>query len=199
LDLEKDLEMARKLDEARLRGAALRDGRFDHAEAHKAYAEAFAWYGLEVDGREPQEAGQILRARSFPTQLGAALDDWALHRRQLRLGGWEHLLAVARVADPDPWRDRLRDPEFWRDKKRLRALAAQAKGEELAPQVAAVLGWVLDGEQATALLRAAQQRHPADFWVNFTLGTRLDQLKDREEAIGYLRVAVALRPTASVA
>jgi tetratricopeptide (TPR) repeat protein len=49
---------------------------------------------------------------------------------------------------------------------------------------------------ASNLLRQVQRRYPADFWVNFTLGTFL---LDSEEGTGYLRAAVALRPGASAA
>jgi tetratricopeptide (TPR) repeat protein len=48
-----------------------------------------------------------------------------------------------------------------------------------------------------AMLRRAQQQYPADFWVNHTLALNLYfNVKPcpLEEAIGYLRVAVALRP-----
>jgi tetratricopeptide (TPR) repeat protein len=49
------------------------------------------------------------------------------------------------------------------------------------------------------LLKAAQARHPADFWLNFLLGCVLHKAKRGEEAVGYYRVALAVRPdTAAV-
>jgi serine/threonine-protein kinase len=48
------------------------------------------------------------------------------------------------------------------------------------------------------LLREAQQRHPGDFWINYLLGAL--SIKERpQEAVGYFRVAVAIRPTSDVA
>ena len=38
------------------------------------------------------------------------------------------ILEVARRADPDPWRDRVRDPATWDNSEALRDLAAQGTG-----------------------------------------------------------------------
>ena len=54
---------------------------------------------------------------------------------------------------------------------------------------------LLDGhrEEALALLREAQQRHPEDFWLNYLLGQFWE--KERPQvAVGYFRAAVAIRP-----
>ena len=52
--------------------------------------------------------------------------------------------------------------------------------------------------EAIQLLRAGQQRHHDDFWLNFELGTQLVVAQPTSgavaEGIGYLRAAVALRP-----
>ena len=55
-----------------------------------------------------------------------------------------------------------------------------------------------EGEEARALVREAQQRHPEDFWINLHLGYIL--LAERpQEAVGYFRAAVASRPESSQA
>ena len=41
---------------------------------------------------------------------------------------------------------------------------------------------------------AAQERHSGDFWINFDLGNALDNGKKPEEAVGYYRAALAVRP-----
>ena len=62
----------------------------------------------------------------------------------------------------------------------------------------AILNRGTEGEEARALLRAAQQRHPEDFWINLHLGCVL--LAERpKEAVGYFRAAVASRPESSEA
>src|SRR5206468_1448092 len=54
---------------------------------------------------------------------------------------------------------------------------------------------VADGhrQEAWALLHAAQQRHPGDFWINYLLGHFLEQERP-QEAVGYFRAAIAVRP-----
>jgi tetratricopeptide (TPR) repeat protein len=54
-------------------------------------------------------------------------------------------------------------------------------------------------QDAVALLTEAQSHFPNDFWLNLETGSALDRDGRIEEALGYFRVAVALRPTASVA
>ncbi len=107
--LGKDLEMARRLEEAHLQQAAVKDEHPDWQATLDAYADAFQWYGLDVDNLDPVEAGERLRLCSIRMQLVVALDDWALVRRVGNVSSWKQLVAIARVADPDPWRDRLRD------------------------------------------------------------------------------------------
>ena len=86
------------------------------------------------------------------------------------------LLAVARGADPDPARDRLRQPELWEDGARLTRLVQELRApDDLSPQLATALGRVLrkTGGDAVPLLTAAQARYPQDFWLNFELGVAL--------------------------
>src|SRR5262249_48143270 len=62
------------------------------------------------------------------------------------------------------------------------------------------------GEKALAveLLREGQGRHPEAFWLNWTLANVLTELNEerpggQEEAIGFYRAALALRPQSSAA
>src|SRR5262249_39079504 len=45
---------------------------------------------------------------------------------------------------------------------------------------------------------AAQERHPDDFWINYLFGHFWDQERP-QQAVGYFRAAVALRPTSDQA
>jgi tetratricopeptide (TPR) repeat protein len=58
------------------------------------------------------------------------------------------------------------------------------------------LGDAGEGETAVALLRESQRRRPDDFWLNEGLAGILHSSRPerREEAVGFARVAVALRP-----
>ena len=132
-------------------------------------------------------------------EIVAALDDWASITPDLRRREW--LLAVARGADPDEVRDRLRQPELWLDAARLTRLARELKAAELSPQLATALGRVSrkSGGEAVALLTAIQSRSPQDFWVTFELAWALSQERRWDEGLGYFRAALALRPDSSAA
>jgi tetratricopeptide (TPR) repeat protein len=200
-ELGKDLEMASRLEEARLQMAAgEKNGHFDWKASHAAYAEAFQWYGLDLEHLDPQEAVERLRSLSIRLQLVTALDHWAVLRRNLRIRGWRELVAVARAADPDPWRNRLRDALEGNDPKGLKKLAASCPGNEVKPATAELLAGLCIGtsaaKNAVDVLQKVRQRHPDDIWVNHHLAYLLVEMgpPHLEEAIRYYTAAVALRP-----
>src|SRR5207249_1042075 len=54
-------------------------------------------------------------------------------------------------------------------------------------------------KEAVELLRQGQRLHPGDFWMNHELAVQLAEMKERRfgnaaEAVGFLRVALAIRP-----
>jgi tetratricopeptide (TPR) repeat protein len=190
----RDLDLVARFDAIRLKRATIVGGKFDDATADGDYAAAFRKAGLGAVGDDPGEVAARVRGSGVRAELVAALDDWAanLWPPGPRLS-W--VLAVARGADPDPWRDRVRDPRVWNNKRRLARLAKAARVREVPPRFAGLVGMRLQwlGGDAEALLRAAQGRRPGDFWVNFYLGHALF-LKQSGEAVGYYRAALALRP-----
>jgi serine/threonine protein kinase/Tfp pilus assembly protein PilF len=200
-ELSKDLEMAQRLQEAALRATAVKDGYFDGKAASAAYAEAFRWYGLEADSLDAADAGERIRARPIQRQLVAALDHWAVAERQKGGQGWAWPAAVARAADPDGWRDRLRDAWGRPDSKAVDELLATAPADGwslfvglahgLRPRVKGAAG-----ERALSLLRQVQERHPDDFWANHHLAIYLRNSHPYrlEDAVRYFSIAVALRP-----
>jgi eukaryotic-like serine/threonine-protein kinase len=201
---EADLELAAGLERIRLTPAI--DGtRFDYRAMAEAYAQAFERAGLDIRGDEEAVAARI-RDSDLRPQLVIALDHWAYVADALEdRPSMARLLDMARRADPDPqWGDRFREPALWGDRDRLRRLAADVQqrfvGEvfehgpstPLVTLLAKKLGQ--QDRQAEPLLRAAQWRHPEDFWLNFALG---EALREREpaEAVGFYRAALAMRPT----
>ena len=201
---EADLDLAAGLERIRLTPAI--DGtRFDYRAMAEAYAQAFERAGLDVRSDEETLAARI-RGSDLRPQLVMALDHWAYVADALEdRTSMARLLDLARRADPDPqWGDRFREPALWGDRDRLRRLAAEAQqrfvGEAfengpstpLVTLLAKKLGQ--QDKQAEPLLRAAQWRHPEDFWLNFALG---EALREREpaEAVGFYRAALAMRPT----
>jgi tetratricopeptide (TPR) repeat protein/tRNA A-37 threonylcarbamoyl transferase component Bud32 len=191
-----DLRLVGRLDAARLKAATTIGDEFD-VSAERDYAAAFRESGL---GRPEESVGAVaarIRNSAVREQLVAALDAWALVATDRRRKAW--LLAVARRVDPDPWRDRLRDPAAWHNLAVLERLAREAKVAKLSPELLTTLGTLLMMErkaEAVALLTAAQERYPQDFWLTSLLGSVLHVAKRSEEAIGYYRAALALRPDA---
>jgi serine/threonine-protein kinase len=192
-----DLRLVRRLDAARLLAATIVGNRLDSTGAEREYAAAFREGRLELPGDEVGVVAARLRASAVKAQLVAALDAWASVTRNPQRRAW--LLAVARQADPDAWRDRFRDPRVWEDRVALEQLARQARVQQLSPQLLKTLAVVLReaGGDAVPVLTAAQARSPQDFWLNFELGSALQWRKRAGEAVGYYRAALALRPNAS--
>src|SRR5262249_17284494 len=99
------------------------------------------------------------------------------------------------LAEPGEWSDRFRNPVVWQRRGDLEQLAREAPVAELSPSLLSALATALAGKGAATvpLLRSAQQRYPNDFWLNFDLAHALLPARP-EEAIGYYRAALALRP-----
>jgi tetratricopeptide (TPR) repeat protein len=198
-DLLRDLEMVRRLEQARLSMTALREERFDLEAADEAYAEAFLAYGLDMDQLDPQESGKQMQARSIHLELAAALDLWASVRVATNRGDWRRLVTAARAADPDDWRNRFRDVLETRDAKDLERIIGSAPVGEW-PATTMHLLSRLDrllvsprGKRVLAVLRQAQQRYPNDFWLNHELAVHLSDAQP-EEALRFHTAAVAIRP-----
>src|SRR5262249_22482424 len=113
----------------------------------------------------------------------------------------QRLLAVARAADPDPWRDQVRAALQGRDRKVLETLSGSKEIDGLPPHTLTLLAVALREvgaqELALAVLQRGHHRYPDDFWVNFYLGVQLDHFvrpRQAREAIQYYMAALALRP-----
>jgi serine/threonine-protein kinase len=199
-----NLALVDSFEAIRLKRSTWIQREFDTRGAERDYAAALREAGLGEVGEDAATVAARLRDSGVRKYLVAALDDWAAVTKELERLAW--LLEVARRADPDPWRDRFRDPEVWRDGARLEALANELLADEKqfkrqTPQLLAALGTALVATQADAvpLLAAAQACHADDFWLNFELGKALDRAKKLDEAVGFYRAAVALRPSAVAA
>ncbi len=162
-----------------------------------AYAAAFRDAGIDFASLTPAEAGTKCRARprSVTLAMAGALDDWAAMRRGRRAdaSAAARLSEAARVADPDPWREKLRITLDQPDKAArlagLQALAKEARLDELGAISLQLLGSGLnaagDSELAESVLRTAEHRHPRDVWVNYALAAALQRLLRRDEAVRF--------------
>jgi serine/threonine protein kinase/Tfp pilus assembly protein PilF len=196
-----DLQLAVRLEKIREARSTLVKGQFQRDLADREYRDAFQKAGLKPRSSQEEAVAALVRRSAIKEQLLAAFDDWAyvawkrkdedLHRL---------LLIIARRADPDPWKNRLRDPDLWNSSQGLDQLAGQALADKallarLSPQMLQHLGVLLGetgGKRDVPWLRQAQALHPADFWLNLNLGKALGKA-DPQQAEGYVRAAVAVR------
>jgi serine/threonine-protein kinase len=189
-----DADVVVRLEDVRLRlseGSPAR-GR-DSPVADRLYAEAFASYAITLTGPAP-DAAAVVKGSQVRDILLVFLHDWlywapAENRERLR--------ALVDVADADPWRRAFRDARLRNDVRMLEELAQAPDAAAQPPALLSGLGGALlaDGQPdvARALLRAAQRRYPGDFWINYLLGHSLER-EHPQEAVGYFRAAVAVRP-----
>jgi serine/threonine-protein kinase len=199
----RDLQMAADLEQVR----AKEGDAFDFAQADQEFAGAFQRYGIDVENLDPAEASARIRERSVAVELAAALDYWALRRRAVAGEGkaekWQRLIQVARLADPDDRRQRVRDALLERDEETLKKLAADPKTLELRASTLELLGNALRAvagpRTALTVMRAAQLRYPGDFWINYSLALCFADIPQRGEALQFYRLAVGLRPSSPVA
>ncbi|HEV3260245.1 MAG TPA: protein kinase, partial [Gemmataceae bacterium] len=193
-----DVHMVTRLEEIPIRQVEVRAA----SAAHHRYVDAFREYWIDLPASEPAEAAARIRESAIRETLLAFIHDWMFFWGSQ--ADKDQLAAVLDLADDDDWRRRLRktlrgayDPGERHD-----LLHAQ-KAPDQPPLILGALAYSImnygtEGEEALALLRAAQLRHPEDYWINLQLGGIF--MKERPgEAVGYYRAAVASRPESSQA
>jgi tetratricopeptide (TPR) repeat protein len=200
--VQKEAEWLRRLVDLR----ATKVESVNALSADTGYAAVFRDAGIDPDALAPEAAAAKIRSAKPSLQQGlvTALDDWGALRRTERnaLEGARRLLAVVRLADPDPWRERLRaaiDQPGGKDRlKALQALAASAPIDDLPAVSLDLLGVSLfdegDANAAADLLRKAQRSRPADGWLKYNLARVLHKLGKKEEAIRYFMAARTIHP-----
>jgi serine/threonine protein kinase len=209
-ELRNDLEMVLRLEDIWFpRPVEGTEGDLDHVGIDAAYAKAFRDYGIDATALEPTEAAEQVRDRTIWLELTAALDHWVKVRagfpKEAHQGDdaiRKRLLAVARAADRDAWRNQVRDALEQGQSEKLRELSASPAIANQPVQALSLLGGALDsagaGKEAVAVLRLAQQRYPDDFEIDFQLAWALDHgqtpASPAEEVIRFYTVARALRP-----
>jgi serine/threonine-protein kinase len=193
-----DLQMLERVAEIR----ANKGDEFEEVDTDADYAKAFKDYGIDVNTLAITDAADQISTRPpvIATELTTALDDWILERKRRKPEdpGWRRLVEVVQAADRDAWRNHLRDMLAQQDIPTLRKMAESAKVQDLPVQSLQLMGQLLAGagehQAAVSLLRMAQQHHPNDVWINYTLASSLQEMRQRDQAIRFYAVAAALRP-----
>jgi serine/threonine-protein kinase len=195
----RDLDLAARLDALRLHSADTVGGYLD---AGKEYEEAFREAGLGQVGVPPEGVATRIAASNIQKALVAALDHWSIRATDPGRRAW--VLEVARQADPGAtgWRARARDPGLRKDGAGFARLVATAPVDEESVSLLLALEQQLQSgphrAEQVPFLKRVQKAHPGDFWVNARLGIVLYHLVKFEEAIGYFRAALAVRPSAAL-
>jgi tetratricopeptide (TPR) repeat protein len=186
---EADWRLAKKLDDIRLETTSVGDLLRREAAGPKFAAVFHEELNLDLDGQDPAMAARAIRQSRLHHVLAAVLDHWA----KVALKGQPRLLTVARLADPDPWRDRVRDEQTWTDRAKLEQLAREGDVARQSPQILLLLAQRLRdrGGDDRALLRSALAVYPRDFWLYFSLALNAT---DATEQVGYYQAALAVRP-----
>jgi tetratricopeptide (TPR) repeat protein len=189
-----DADMVAALEQIRLRlsegGRSREPGPISPEEM---YADAFQKYGIPVLTLESVEAAARIRKSAIHETLLAFMHDW-LYRGSDK--NRARLREVLDQSDDDSWRHAFREALLEKDAKKLSELA-NAPGASVQPPAvvsglaAAMIGTMYKYE-AQEFMRKAQQRHPGDFWINYLLGCFWWE-EYPQEAVGYLRAAVAIR------
>jgi tetratricopeptide (TPR) repeat protein/serine/threonine protein kinase len=192
-----DSRLLVELDRIRLEQAAEKNGRFNTTRAVPLYAELFGKYGIELAA--PEAAAVRVRGSRLREALLAALEDWARLTRDAAERCQLVKVLQAVESAPDTFRARWLKAVRRPDTAALVKLAGEPQALRLpATAVANLANDLRQAKELAAaerLLRAGQERFPDNFWLNHNLGILLrEQGPARaEEAIGYLRAALALR------
>lgn len=173
------------------------------------YAQAFRNYGIDVEQQSPEVTGNVLAQSAVRDILLAGLHDWM---RLASTGDQGRLSAILENADNDSWRHAFRTAALANDVPSLKELSTRSGAVSQPPVLQFWLASALQSagvvNEAQALLRYGQQQHPEDFWLNFQLGMVLTFGKEKainslerpeQDAVGYFRAAVAIRPASAIA
>jgi Flp pilus assembly protein TadD len=199
-----ELDLVARLDAIRLDRTANHDREGRAAEREdEEYGAAFVQAGLGhihgAPGEDPGLVAASVKASKIRGALVDTLDVWASRTDGDRLR--ERLLAVARLADPDPtgWRDRARDPKTYRDRAAFKALIAEAPvGDRCVPLLLSLAKRAnAAGVDPVPFLKKVQQAHPDDLYANLSLAEGL-LANDPGEAVRYYQAALAFRPRAAI-
>lgn len=207
-DGERDLTLARKLDQLRMTFDSFLEFRTYEAPFEQLITtpfdqesiEQFQKAGMGQAYDDPATVAERIRTSNIREALIDALDNWGMISKDDRLRKW--LIQVAKHADDDPtgWRNRVRDEAIAMDKQALLELADSVKVEEHRVPVLLILSkrmlnMRIDTEP---YLRRVQNAHPNDVWVNVHLIGSLILKSKSSEAAGFMRVVLSLRPDSSI-
>jgi hypothetical protein len=167
------------------------DTRLDSQRARRRYPAVFKDYDLAVGSEPAAHVVEKVRRSVIADALSSGLTEWFFVDPN-----YPGLLAVVDALDPDPGRAALRAAIIQDEDVRVREIGKTIDGSRLAPAYAVGLATHPAVEDGERILKAAWAAHPDSFPLALTICSRFcgrgDQFK--AEAVGWARIAVALRP-----
>src|SRR5262249_41464570 len=130
-------------------------------DVRAAVAAAFREFGLPVTDLPVVEAAGRIRDSGLQEELLTGLDIWSIWDVQSGGTNWKRLLAVAKAADEDSWRQACRDAAWRGDSAALTQLARQEESPRQPAEAVLLLATFLvgpprpEGRAATDEERAA--------------------------------------------
>ena len=203
--IEEIFEVSQELDRVRQNFLVSDAGGYTYSPAGDAYSSIFRRVGIGVDV-EIEIAARRVRESPLRAELLIAMDLAAFaEHEEGGIAECDRLLALSRVASPDPWQDRFRNSSGWADAEYLRVLFEDVPFTEPPPPshqvliVAHMLNAKNSSNPVIEILREAHLRDPSDLWLTLAAADALRRDHDYVGALQFYRSATALQPTNIVA
>jgi serine/threonine protein kinase/Tfp pilus assembly protein PilF len=208
--LQKDVRMLAELERIQLDEARA----FDISRSADELSQAFLDYGIDVARLEQEEAVSLLQSSAIREHLVPALYRWTRvlshWRRGQSVPEVKKIETLARQTASSEVRQVL-DAVHSTDLQEIERLLLSVPIEKMAPATIALIAKLFGGGtslqpehyasvRVVEFLRRVQTLYPADFWINHALAWTLlhnPQKALQDEAVGYYRICVALRPDSS--
>jgi serine/threonine protein kinase/Tfp pilus assembly protein PilF len=208
--LQKDVRMLAELERIQLDETRA----FDISRLADELKQAFLEYGIDVARLEPEKAVSLLQSSAIREHLVPALYRWSrvlsLWRRGQSVQEAKKIEALARQTASSEVRQVL-GAVHSTDLQEIERALLSVPIERMAPATIALIAKLFGGGtslqpehyvsvRVVEFLRRVQTLYPADFWINHALAWTLlhnPQKALQDEAVGYYRICVALRPDSS--
>ena len=191
---EADWKVAKELDDSRVGAAKLVNGVWNPGIGVKRFEATLQALGIDLHEDHQPEQAELIRGLRLRYILVAGLDYWAMFTNEKQKV--PTYLNLARLADPDPWRDQVRELDGWLNPDILKKLVDEADLSRQSPQTIHLLASRLRGSKLDAVdfLRAGLIHHPHDFWLHLEIAEATENQVNR---IGHYFAALSVRPESS--
>jgi serine/threonine protein kinase/Flp pilus assembly protein TadD len=189
-----DWNTAKKLDNIRIQESMTLNWEESPYLTGPKYEKIFRDLGFDWRSSTPAQIASKIQQTRLRYVLVGALDDWSIKSKEDGIQQSE----TARLADPDPWRDKVREEKNWHNLRALETLAKEVDIGSQSPHMVAFLSCRIARNKgdATSFIRSALMTYPRDFTLHVLLGNFLSE-QNPDQSIGCFQAALALRPNSN--